>query len=273
MNKRLLLEPGGFPVYTRDLIALQDNMLATVTHLAKMVAGSGSLVGCMLWGNLTHDGNTWTVTNGAIYLSNDIFPVQAGSLTVQEGEIAYLAVQMSETDVRVYKDGNEHPAEASYKAVLTTSFADAVAFIPCTQVADYQTKLRDIVDQVGHKFEKIEVQGTDDSVIESDGLYVFEQRRGDDVDIRIKGTIAIRSSNAGTFATFVRQGLRGTVTGRLEGVSDQTKQLVTVVISESYPTYNKSSLSLFRADGTEITSLIGGAFGYFLYINDYITLT
>lgn len=273
MNKRILLEPGGFPVYTRDLIALQDNMLATVTQLAKMVAGPGALTGCMLWGDLTKEGDTWKVTDGAIYLNNDIYPVEAGSITPMEGEIAYLAVKVSQSDVRVYKDGNEHPSEASYKVILTAFFQDSIAFIPCTQVTKYQTRLRDIVDQVGHKYETVAVQGTNTTTIESNGLLVRESVRGDHRDVHLQGQIIIRSSSDGEIATFIRQGLRGNIPGCLYSVSSQSYRQVTVIIAETYPDYRESTIYLYEADGTRITSLIGGAFGFTLFINGYISLT
>lgn len=274
MDKRILLEAGGFPVYTRDLIALQDNLLKTIVHVGKAFSGQFDFTGCMLYGEISHEGNTWKVTQGAVSYKGDIFPVEAGTLTVQEGETAYLAVRASYSDNRVYKDGAEHPAEASYIAYLTTSTADAYTYLICNLIKNMPERLRDLVESIAPNYSKVSVSGTDDSTIDESYLKYLDRKRGDDRDVALKGVINIRSLSGPEVATFVRQGLRGLVPGILLNNSDLSMRHVTAVISEDYPTYTQSTISLYEATGEEITSLTGGgAFGFTLYINNNLIIT
>lgn len=273
MDKRILLESGGFPVYIRDLVALQDNMLATIIQLTKALIGSSNTGGVMLWGELTHNGNTWTVTQGAVYLNGDIYPVEAGSINLQDGENAMLAVIVSLSDVRVYKDYKEHPAEASYKAVLTTSTDNAYTYMPCTSIGALPRYLRDIIDEVSPQYTTVALTGTDHCIIESDGLQIQMSSRDNSKEVRIKGDIIIRSlTDSSELATYPKQGIKGCVYGILESLAkDFNKRLVVVEFAEGNSA--NGGIYLYEADGTLITNLVNGMFGYVLHINGFISFT
>lgn len=272
MDKRILLESGGFPVYTRDLVALQNNLLATTVHLAKMIAGDDAP--CMLRGQLVNEGNKWTVSEGALIYNNDIFPVKQGSITLQEGETAYLSIQVSADDIRVYKDGNEHPAQASYVAVLTTTKGDFLS-VPCTSVLNYQTQLRDLIDSVGHVYEKIDLEPADSSSVKSEGLLIQETIRNNHRDVYVQGQVFIESFSHSEIAKFYREGLYGFINGILYPLSTGMPRTVVVRFMEQgnqleIP-YISTCLNILEADGTPIREL-NITQGYVLCINGHLNL-
>ena len=122
MDSRILLESGGFPVYIRDLVALQDNVVKTLKHLvfSNTKYTEQDLSCLILYGDIYKSDGKVVMKKGALYIDGDIYPMEDQELTYQPDDAVYVKVMMTTSDVRIYKDGMEHAAVADYKAVLST---------------------------------------------------------------------------------------------------------------------------------------------------------
>lgn len=128
MNK-MLFPQGGVPLSLDDLQFMQDSFADTIKQIGNAMGQRQDFIlyGCNVMTTTDDETKTTSLkwTSGAVCLGGEIYPVEAGSIPVQDkGTLYWKVMRTEDTDVAL-KNGTQTKLHSTAKAVLTYTVMDA----------------------------------------------------------------------------------------------------------------------------------------------------
>lgn len=106
MNQ-LLSIAGGQPLHVEDWALIQNQELLALATIINSLIGTNTA--CILTGMVcTNNGTTISVTEGYLFVANEIFYVPAVTFPIVSGNVLYLVTNFSTTENRTFKDTSTH---------------------------------------------------------------------------------------------------------------------------------------------------------------------
>lgn len=147
MNKYLIYE-GGQPVYLNDLDFLQNSFADTVKGLCSALKfGEKNILMNDPVSTAESGGNTtYTIAlGGYVAIGDEVYPIQAGSLTVPTSQPVYFVVVSEKYQAETLSNNMEVQVYERRYVKLSGTYAEGDIYVKCTDVTTVQNKLLAIV--------------------------------------------------------------------------------------------------------------------------------
>lgn len=142
MNKLLGME-GGQPLYTDDLLFMQQNAMDAMRGIVSSI-GMGQinvvLSGCEITvGSVVSGRHEVKWTEGFLSINGEIYPVKAGTVNVQQGYGAlYWVVKREVYELRDFENGAQNKVYERSEAVVSASYSAGETHVDVTGMYDFK---------------------------------------------------------------------------------------------------------------------------------------
>lgn len=142
MNKLLGME-GGQPLYTDDLLFMQQNAMEAMRGIVSSIGmGQSNVVlsGCEITvGSVVSGRHEVKWTEGFLSINGEIYPVKAGTVNVQQGYGSlYWVVKREAYELRDFENGAQNKVYERSEAVVSASYNAGETHVDVTGMYDFK---------------------------------------------------------------------------------------------------------------------------------------